>query len=389
MLSTVGNIKKHINRLLAYEKTYEQSANRPVQFLRFIKNEYFPQGKDIPNLTKHNLLALAQEINMQDITKLLSEIHITHRGKRQAGNELLLTLIPSSRLQKSLEVLDVDRCDHISCVKPDRVWVSNGNNLLMTDTAFDEKLHSVEDSLISFGVHTVNNFGELIYIHKDYSIKKLSGDMKTTTTMINNTDDSYEPWCVHWSPFSGNILVGMRRHDTSEVKIMRYNNTEQSSHTIQNKIKSPFYISENVNGDIVVSDRTGFDSGAVVVTSREGIYRFSYKGPPTGSGLSPRGICTDALSHILVCDDNTHSLHLLDRNGTFLSYLLIKHQPGLYEPKMDFKPRSLSYDINKHQIWVGSLNDKSVSVFRIIDRSPTRTGKSHLPNDCSKVETNR
>uniref|UniRef100_K1QSB8 Uncharacterized protein n=1 Tax=Magallana gigas TaxID=29159 RepID=K1QSB8_MAGGI len=57
----------------------------------------------------------------------------------------------------------------------------------------------------------------------------------------------------------------------------------------------PNYITENNNGDIAVSD---YD--AVVVTEREGRHRFSYTGHPAESVLRPRGICTDALSHILV-----------------------------------------------------------------------------------------
>lgn len=52
----------------------------------------------------------------------------------------------------------------------------------------------------------------------------------------------------------------------------------------------PRYIAETNNGDIVVTD---FDigPGAVVVTDKNGIHRFSFTGHPSGSELHPRGIC--------------------------------------------------------------------------------------------------
>lgn len=63
----------------------------------------------------------------------------------------------------------------------------------------------------------------------------------------------------------------------------------------------PHKITENNNEDVVVSDL----SGAVVVTDSGGRHRFSYTGHPPGSGMLPSGVCTDALSRILVCDSGS------------------------------------------------------------------------------------
>ena len=63
----------------------------------------------------------------------------------------------------------------------------------------------------------------------------------------------------------------------------------------------PRYLTENINRDVVVSDNY-----AVVVANYTGKHRFSYKGPSSEPEIEPRGICTDVLSRILVCDLKTH-----------------------------------------------------------------------------------
>nr|XP_022290338.1 uncharacterized protein LOC111101975 [Crassostrea virginica] len=118
---------------------------------------------------------------------------------------------------------------------------------------------------------------------------------------------------------------------------------------------------ENNNGDVLVSD---FGHKAVVVTSGEGVHRFSYTGPPSGSRLEPREICTDVMSHILVSDFMYHcTVQMLDRDGQFLSYVFTRQTPG-----MNYRPWGLSYDVNTHAVWVGSIEDKTMSVCRHIDR---------------------
>lgn len=107
-----------------------------------------------------------------------------------------------------------------------------------------------------------------------------------------------------------------------------------------------------------------YGRGAVIVTSNSGRHRFTYKGPPSESRLKPLGACTNALSHILVCDWNTGTVHILSKDGDFLSYLLKKESPGIYAIAHD-----LSYKINSYLLWV-----VSVSVYRYIDRHLDLTG---------------
>lgn len=133
----------------------------------------------------------------------------------------------------------------------------------------------------------------------------------------------------------------------------------------------PKFITENNNGDVVISalNMTSHEdkSGVVAVINQNGTSRFIYKGHPQASELRPRGICTDALSHILVCDLKTHSVQMLDKDGKFLSYLLIR-PPGI------FTPSSLFYDSKTHHLWVGSIDRNTVCVYRYLSRPGNLSG---------------
>ncbi|XP_052693127.1 uncharacterized protein LOC128171380 [Crassostrea angulata] len=363
---------RHIVRLRRYEHRYVQPAFTfsALQFLSFTKAA-LPQI----HLTLHtSQLSMTESLNKEDVMESLSAMQITERGNRRVGNQCLLKLTSGAEFHQSLTVPGVDCCRHISCVTSDRVWVSDFNNFMLTDTT-GVPLHRVEDSLSGDGgSHTVNSESELIYIDEDYNINKLSKDMKTTTTFIETTDSTWRPRCVYWSPSTGDLLVAMFNSDTYTGKVTRYNQSGQLTQTIQyhntgrGLYRLPRYITENNNGDVVVSD---FEFRAVVVTERGGRHRFSHTGHPSGSGLQPWGICTDALSHILVCDGRTDTVQMINKDGQFLSHLLTKSQ------EMG-RPWGLGYDVNTHRLWVGSPWNNKVCVYRYITRQDALTDE-HRP----------
>ena len=329
---------------------------------------------------------------MEDLIDLLSEIKIKENGKRKltAGSKLPLTLMSFPVLQKYIKLSEVDHYIHISCVTPDRVWIRYNNDLVLTDIRTGVKLHCVDYPLNYYSqTHTVNRKGELIYLDKNDNIIHLSNDMKTTTTLIKHTDTTWRPCCIYSSPSSGDLLVGMHMIDRGtgldKGKVMRYNNTGQHAQTIphSNNITHrlytwPNYLTENNNGDVVVCDLLDSGHSAVTVTSKEGVHRFSYHGPRSRSGLwEPQppfsdtylrllGICTDALSNILVSDLTTQTIHMLSQDGHFLKYLLVYRLPGSF-----FRPHSLSYDVHTHCLWVGLSHQRNMlHVYRHISRHP-------------------
>lgn len=125
----------------------------------------------------------------------------------------------------------------------------------------------------------------------------------------------------------------------------------------------PRYITENNNGDVVVSDWLH----GVVVTDRGGKHRFSFIRQSPGKNFMPQGICTDALSNILLCAVDNNAVMMLDKDGQFLGNILN------IAPKR-FLPASLCYDLKTHRVWVGSVTN-IVIVNKYIDRQDIQTGR--------------
>lgn len=343
------------------EKKYEHASITPVQFLLFTKKRV-SNIHDVPSFTKHCQMFLPKILVKKGVTKSLNAFQIKNNGERHLQYKHFLKLMHEPVLHYHIKVTDIRHCRHISFATTNQVWVSDDdNNPILTNTT-GEILHHLKDiysDSFSCGIHTVNSENELIYIERDHDIKILSTDL-TTFKLIKAEDSIWKPLCVYFSWSTGDLLVGACRFDTRIGKIIRYNQTGERKQQIQRNLRrnlfsEPYYLTENNNGDIVVSNWPN----AVVVVNRRGKHRFSYTGHLSGSQLRPRGVCTDAMSHILVCDERTNTVQIVSINGQFLSKILIR-PPGI------FTPFSLKYDINTQRLWVGSKHNNNVFVYRYV-----------------------
>lgn len=174
--------------------------------------------------------------------------------------------------------------------------------------------------------------------------------------------------CIYWSPITRDLLAGILDLNTKTGRVNRYNQNGKETQVIhqyntgEEIFSCPRYAAENNNGDIVVCDYGSVDEcGAVVVTEREGIHRFTYTGHPSGSALWPRGICTDALSHILVCDGYKNTIQIISTHRQFLSNLRTRTS-SIYE----VSPYCLGYDVKTHLLWVGSKHQRNICVYRYL-----------------------
>lgn len=169
--------------------------------------------------------------------------------------------------------------------------------------------------------------------------------------------ENWKPLSIHSSHINGDLLVGMWKK--KESKVTRYNKRGIEIQNIpkdnkgQKLYEYPCYITENINRDICVSDP---EQNAVIVVTASGQFRFSYRGDQK-SEFSPRGLCTDILGHILVCDTKKETVHLLDEDGRFLSLLLEKQ--GL------FVPLSVCVD-DENDLYVSQSWKSGVSVYRYL-----------------------
>lgn len=362
-------------RIQNYEYKYEESASWPTTFIIIQKKLKLSRLENRRCLTNHVQLSMNESFGKIDVIKILTEIQPTNRVQRQVRNERIYTF--SSNLNDNplsfYRIPIVRKCFHISCVTPDLIWVSDvGNDLILTNTA-GSILHHINDSCPGAGgKHTVNCENELMYIDHYANVKKVSNDLKSNTTLIQTAKDSmWIPQCVYYSPTSGDLLVGMFSKDDGQIpsKVIRYNQSGQLTQTIQSDnaghsmFRIPRYITENNNGDVVVSDWLH----GVVVTDRGGKHRFSFIRQSPGKIFMSQGICTDALSNILLCAVDNNAVMMLDKDGQFLGNILN------IAPKR-FLPASLCYDLKTHRVWVGSVTN-IVIVNKYIDRQDIQTGR--------------
>uniref|UniRef100_A0A8W8LMZ9 B box-type domain-containing protein n=5 Tax=Magallana gigas TaxID=29159 RepID=A0A8W8LMZ9_MAGGI len=280
------------------------------------------------------------------------------RKQDREKSDVKQTLSLSSSVTKVREytVPNVDDVFHISLGKSGRLWVSDSiGNLVQIDLQGNQ-LQNTQTSGRMEGYHTVTQDGDLIYTdRKNKVINRITPD-NTITEFIKTGE--WEPISIHSSHINGDILVGMRK-DGEPSKVTRYNKTGTEIQNIQSDNKGqalyidPRYITENINGDVCVSDSNKL---AVVVVDKSGQHRFSYIGQR--SGFNPYGICTDVLVHILVCDDISDTVHLLDQDGQFLCLLLTKQQGVKY-------PCSVCVD-DENNLWVGQWNTNTVTVYKFL-----------------------
>lgn len=279
--------------------------------------------------------------------------------------------------------------NHISCTGTDYVWFScTPDSLFLTSTVGSDK-HSLLDGCgdaLYFGRHTVNKDNELIYIDKKYNIIKLSSDFKNKTEFIILKDSTWKPFCVYSSKITGDLLIGMYKHEKRTGKVNRYNHTGELIQCIKYNDKiyelycCPIFITENQNMDVVVSESDVSRPNAVVVTDHSGQYRFSYSGHPPDFEFQPRGICTDELSRILICDKMEERIHIIDKDGQLIAKLSLS-------PQDEFVPYSIAYDITTRSLWIGAVDeyDVKLSVIEYEASHPILTGNSVKRRDKSML----
>lgn len=274
--------------------------------------------------------------------------------------------MPNPKLQQCLTLTEIFGCSHISRVRPDQFWVSDNRTDLILFNANGEiqyhgnTIHVYTDVYDLTGAHTVNKNNDLIYIDRQNQIKRLSNT--EINTYMKNKDSRWIYRCMYSSLLSGDLLVGMSNMDSTCSKITRYHLLEELVQTIQHDNRGNdlyiglCYITETANGDVIVSDW----KNGVVVTDSEGRHRFTFSEDPYGYIISPKGICTDPLSHILVCV--LHKVMVLDMDGQFISYIL-SMSPGSI-----IVTNSLSFDSNTHCLWVGSVSSETIRVYKYLKR---------------------
>nr|XP_022343921.1 uncharacterized protein LOC111136998 [Crassostrea virginica] len=374
--TTYDDYMAYLGKMSDEFQEYLSLTHQKLMFSEVLKIQPIPETtKSVPPVFN------VGRFNKDDITKLLGKVNVlntkpekrkiqpmeavtTHikstekqsmPTKEKSDMKQTLSLSPSVTKVREYRVPGVSSAFHVSVEKSGRLWVSDDRgNLVQTDLQ-GKLLQKIKTSGREEGYHTATQDGDLIYTDKKKKvIHRITRDKKITEFI--KTGD-WEPLSVHSSRINGDILVGMITD--KKAKVTRYSKTGKEIQNIQRENQGqglywyPRYITENINGDVCTSD---FNKCAVVVVNKSGQHRFSFTDPE--SELSPFGICTDALGHILVCDCYSNTVHLLDQDGGFLSVILSSQQ-GIERPCGE----CLDDDNN---LYVGQLYTNTVKVYKYL-----------------------
>ena len=199
-----------------------------------------------------------------------------------------------------------------------KVWMGGASNEL--------KLYDLQGNLhrtvtISYtGMYICMYNKQVLFIDRNDNTVKTISDDDTVVTMF--TTGEWEPKGITGSS-SNDLLVLLRKNKQS--KVVRYSSTGtvlqeiQYDSQCQPLYQKAWYIAENVNGDIIVTDHK---KKIVVAVDRQGIFRYSYSGNEIS--FKPVGIATDLIGHVFVTDFNGNKIHMLDSDGHFLRNLIPK-----------------------------------------------------------------
>ncbi|XP_062605150.1 uncharacterized protein LOC134279839 [Saccostrea cucullata] len=321
----------------------------------------------------------AGDFSKNDITYLLGKIHVpsTKAEKREISPSVSVDNTAMKPAQKQIKedrkkpekklmslsatvtkvrefyVPGVQSVNHISLDQLNGIYVSDSCGNLVQTNFRSSKLCEIRTS-VECGHHTVTSNANLIFTEREKKVIYRIIENNDIAEFLKTGD--WTPFSIYSSHINGDLLVGMAK--VKEAKLTRYNKSGKELQNIQRDTKGrdlfalPHYITENINGDICISEH----KKAVVVVNKSGQHRFSYTGQ--GSAFCPYGICTDVLGHILVCDDKSRTVHLLDKGGQFLS-LLLSQQHGV-----DY-PRSVCVD-DENNLYVGQWLTNILTVYKYL-----------------------
>lgn len=337
--------------------------------------EHFPTMLIIktvmPYFGKKRTPSFPLEIKKDRLIKFLSGVRITKKEK-YAENDPFLKLTDSFEFERSLLIYYIEDCFDISFVPPDQLWINAGDFLYLINTTGDVLRH-----IKHVKASTANEWGTF-YIDEHFSINYLS-DGKTNSTFKTFPENfQWRPLSVYCCLSNGDLFVGMITSRPFKGVVIRYNHRGEKIQTIQYDSKDrllykyPRYLTENSNGDVVVSDSK---RGKVVVTDRQGMFRFVRR------VSRPRGICTDPFSNILVCQ-YMKNIKVMDKNGQLLTYFVTKprgilRKVALMKPEKS-SPLSISYDVNNDLLWVGTNKSNKVCAYKYLNREIILNGKFNI-----------
>ena len=236
---------------------------------------------------------------------------------------------------------------NVACAKSGNTWAKigdrklqlidihgSGKDKITTDFDFDDVIISTQGDIILSDIS--NNCITLISHGRIFStpktICKLSWKPSGLCLLHNENIvvTSFDEGRVAICSMSGKVIKEL------ENKLFKH-----PYRVAQNKITHALYIADRID--------TGFKcTGKILALDTDNKVLYEYKGSDDKKPFYPSGLCTDDLGHILITDLHNHSVHIVDKDGHFLQFLLTAKQ-GLT------MPYNIDVD-NQGNAWVGNTS---------------------------------
>lgn len=208
------------------------------------------------------------------------------------------------------------RLNDMTATCDNKVWTGGNSTELKLFDLQGNLQNIVSISCLGEFLCIYNN--QVVYSDKPNKVVKVISNASAVKTMFSTG---------YWEPrgltntASNDLLICLVRDNQS--KVVRCSGTgsvlqeiQYDSHC-QPLYEEATYITENVNGDIIVTD---WKKNAVIAVDRFGILRYTYSG--RNSDFRPSSVVNDCYGHIIVTDHYEKKIHTLDRDGRFLRYII-------------------------------------------------------------------
>ncbi|KAK3103814.1 hypothetical protein FSP39_022140 [Pinctada imbricata] len=227
----------------------------------------------------------------------------------------------------------------VGCLSSRRAWMETKPNVTSMVDIQGNILHSVSMPPSSF---TISRSEHIVAISYDEKM----------VTEITKADERRPLFALPYRPTGicstpENVVVAF--HEAHETVVYDWNGESVTKYT---SVRYPYKVTVNkVTKDICISSKPDLSVpgciGIVVALRKSGGTHFEYKGSDPDH-FSPVELCSDPGGRVLVADCGSNNVHIIDRDGGFLTYLLI-HQETFHIP--------MTIDCDREgQVWVGEMD---------------------------------
>lgn len=329
MIETVQHNKQIMQTKNASKVTDYESKSK--EFINIPKDV----AVEIPFLKTNIVTENELSIEIGDFKAILTKTSLSHRSDNDPN--LQTTELPDEAKMLTIIPTENDSLIRIACTELNEAWVC-GEKQTITRIGLEGDVKETVPTKCLYWPDdiAVTNREELIYSDSDGETVNIVRSGRAETLITAPLGGNHTDYAVPNPEVSLSVCLVV------DNKIIRYEENQISQIIEKNEDgKALFlegicklYVTENENGDVCVSDT---NASIVIVLDMTGRMRFRYDGSAAKikGPFNPNILVTHSSGQIIVTDNSNLCLHILDRNGKFLSCLDCFGQQRCYGLSID------------------------------------------------------